>query len=154
MMGYQIEIKEMQSQPIVSIRATTDEAGLIKFFDGTYPKLMSFMQSEGLQPAGPPFARYFKFSKEEVDVEGGVPVTGSPRGSGDVNAGEIPAGRVASTIHVGPYDKLGDAYAAMEKFMKEKGLEAAGPPMEIYWSDPSEEKDTSKLRTELIWPIK
>jgi effector-binding domain-containing protein len=153
-MGYQIETKEMQSQPIVSIRATTDEAGLGKFFETTYPVLTSSIQSEGLQPTGPPFARYFKFSKEEVDVEGGVPVSGSPKGGGDVNAGEIPGGRVASTMHVGPYDKLGDAYAAIETFMKENGLEAAGPPMEIYWSDPQEEKDTSKLQTEIVWPIK
>ena len=57
-------------------------------------------------------------------------------------------------MHVGPYEKLGEAYAAMENYLKENGLESAGPPMEIYWSDPQEEKDTSKLQTELIWPIK
>lgn len=152
-MEYQIETKEMDPQQIVSIRATTDEAGLGKFFETTYPQLMSFVQSEGIQPTGPWFARYFKFSKEEVDVETGVPVGGSVKGAGEVNVGEIPGGKVAWTMHVGPYDKLSGAYTAIENFLKENGLESAGPPMEIYWSDPSKEQDTSKLRTEVLWPI-
>jgi effector-binding domain-containing protein len=153
-MVYQIETKEMQPQAILSIRATTTQAGLGEFFMRAYPEVLGFMQSKGVQPAGPPFARYFKFSDEEVDVEGGVPVSGTIDTAGDVVAGEIAGGRVASTMHLGPYEKLSEAYSAIEGFIKENGLKAAGPPMEIYWSDPQEEKNPSKLQTEVIWPIK
>jgi hypothetical protein len=45
-------------------------------------------------------------------------------------------GRAAQTLHVGPYDQVGEAYARLESFARENGLAAGRPGHEIYLSDP------------------
>lgn len=57
------------------------------------------------------------------------------------------------TWHVGPYEKLPKAYEAFDEWSKENQFSPSKPPMEIYWSDPGEEPDSSKWRTELIFPL-
>lgn len=50
---------------------------------------------------------------------------------------ELPAGEWASTLHVGPYDELPLAYAALLEHVRERGHDAAGPIVESYLSDPA-----------------
>jgi hypothetical protein len=49
---------------------------------------------------------------EPMDIAFGVQVARPFEGEGDVQCMEAPAGEVARTIHVGPYDRLGDAHDA------------------------------------------
>lgn len=49
----------------------------------------------------------------------------------------LPAGPWASTLHVGPYDELPLAYAALLGHVDERGHEPYGPIVETYVSDPS-----------------
>jgi AraC family transcriptional regulator len=87
-------------------------------------------------------------SEAGVVVEEGVPL---PDG---LTEQKIPAGEYASTIHVGPYEQLGDTWA---RFMGE-WLPASGRRMgpgvsyEIYHNTPM---DTPKdqLRTEIRIPL-
>lgn len=67
----------------------------------------------------------------------------------------VPAGRYACATHVGPYEKLGDAWA---RFMGE-WLPASGHRMgdgvsyEVYLNNPMNEPDKQKLKTEMCVPI-
>jgi effector-binding domain-containing protein len=62
-----------------------------------------------------------------------------------VTAAATPAGRAAVTAHWGPYDRLGDAYAALAAWLAARGL-ASRLQWEVYgdWSD-----DPAKLRTDV-----
>jgi effector-binding domain-containing protein len=46
------------------------------------------------------------------------------------------------------------AHDAIDKWMKANGKIAAGAPWEVYVTDPSAEKDTTKWLTEVIYPVK
>jgi AraC family transcriptional regulator len=54
---------------------------------------------------------------------------------------------------MGPYDKLPEAYEAMELWIQSQGLIAAGPPWESYVTDPSEHPDPKDWKTEIFWPL-
>jgi len=54
---------------------------------------------------------------------------------------------------MGAYDKLQDTYAAIERWMQEHGVRAAGAPWESYITDPAEHPDPAKWRTDVFWPI-
>jgi effector-binding domain-containing protein len=43
----------------------------------------------------------------------------------------------ASTLHVGPYDTLGQAYDGLDAWLADHGYAKAGPPREVYLSEPS-----------------
>jgi effector-binding domain-containing protein len=88
-----------------------------------------------------------------VDIEGGMPVKTQLSGSGRIVAGELPGGKVATTIHTGPYEKLPEAHDALHAWIQEKDVTSAGPQWECYLTDPGKEPDPNKRQTELLWPI-
>jgi effector-binding domain-containing protein len=61
---------------------------------------------------------------------------------------------VATTLYAGPYENVGPAYRALAEWVQEHGHETAGPPREVYLTDPNEVQDPGALRTEIVWPIR
>ena len=87
-------------------------------------------------------------------MEPGMRVMGPVHtGHGEIIADTLPGGPAVTTTHTGPYDKLRDAYAAMEKWMETKGLVAAGAPWESYVTDPTDYPDPKDWKTEIFWPV-
>ena len=64
---------------------------------------------------------------------------------------ELPAGTFASVLHVGPYDHLGTAYDELESWIGREGYAIAGPPREVYLSEPSTPPDD--IRTVVEFPV-
>ena len=153
-MAYEIEIREAKAQPVLSIRITTTMAEMSSLLGALFGETFACAGSLGATPCGPPFARYHTWGGAEIELEAGVPVLQPVEGKGRVLAGELPGGRLAATWHIGPYDTIGGAYGALERWMGAQGLEPAGAPWEVYWSDPQEVPDPSQWKTEVIWPIK
>lgn len=65
-------------------------------------------------------------------VEIGAEVEGPFVPIGRVVPSALPAGRVATTVHRGAYERIGEAYEALGAWCEERGLERAGPSWEIY----------------------
>jgi len=67
----------------------------------------------------------------------------------------VPAGRYACTTHVGPYEKLGDAWARfMGEWLPASGHRIGdGVSYEVYLNNPMNEPDKQKLKTEMCVPI-
>ena len=66
----------------------------------------------------------------------GVEVTHAFETTGEVYATETPAGEAAVAVHRGPYDRMNEAYTAIEKWMVANGRASAGQSWEIY-GDPT-----------------
>jgi effector-binding domain-containing protein len=153
-MSYEIVVKELASQPVVSIRVKCHAAEIGAMLGEILPEVFRYLRTHDTWPSGPPFTRYHGFGETEVDIEGGMPVSVRLPGSGRIAAGELPGGKVATTVHLGPYEKLPDAHDALHVWMREHKMEPAGAQWEYYWTDPGQEPDPSKRKTELVWPIK
>ena len=77
--------------------------------------------------------------------------------------GELPAGRYARLIHVGPYGGIRGATAALQQWIKHQGqaLEIEPTPagdrvagwVEFYPTDPRAEPDQSRWVTEIIMKL-
>jgi AraC family transcriptional regulator len=102
--------------------------------------------------AGPPYVRYHRIENDVFDIQAGCPVTPGTPGSGAVEAVALPGGRVAVGVHVGPYERLHESYAAMQEWMMEMGHRPSGAPWEYYLNDPGSTPQ-EQLRTQIIWPI-
>jgi effector-binding domain-containing protein len=149
----QMEIKEIESQPVMTVRTTTTASEIGKAFHDILPAVWQHVMANGGAPVGPPFCLYHGYSPETVDLEAGVPVAAPIAESDLVKAGELPAGTVATAWHLGSYDNLHDTYMTLEKEIKEQGYEASGSPWEIYWTDPGKEP-VENWKTEIRWPVK
>ncbi len=79
-----------------------------------------------------------------TDVDFGVEVTGSFEQSEQVFSTETPAGRVASALHVGPYERLSHTHEAIHSWAKANTMIFGGSSWEISgdWTE-----DAAKLET-------
>jgi effector-binding domain-containing protein len=155
-----VEVRELDAQPVLSIRATIPVAQLGEAMGDRMLALGSYLQERGAQVAGPPFVRYHMFGETEADMETGVPVVEPVAGEGRIVSGALPGGPAVTTSHVGAHERLGEAYGRIAEWMQEHGSEASGPGWEVYhWIDLGKELDPSSWaspagRTQLVQPIK
>ena len=86
-----------------------------------------------------------------ITADFGVEVTRSFETSGEVHMTETPAGEVATAIHVGGYDRLGETHRAVTAWAEAHRRTLAGQYWEIYgdWSD-----DPSALETTILYLLK
>ncbi len=79
-----------------------------------------------------------------MDIDFGVQVTRTFAKEGEVSATETPAGKVATALHLGPYERLGETHDAIHAWAAASKMTFAGKSWEIYgdWSD-----DPAKLET-------
>lgn len=97
-----------------------------------------------------------KTPPDQLRSDAGITVAPDQRLPGELTEQHVQAGTYACTLHIGPYEKLGDAWATLAgQWLPSSGHEQrSGPNLEIYLNTPGNEPDKSKLRTEVCLPIK
>jgi len=110
------------------------------------------LKAAGVKGAGRHVSVYFD---DVVNLEVGVEMEGSFAGVGEVVRSALPVGLGAWTVHFGPYQKLGEAHAAVKGWCATNGYELSGVRWEIYghWVEEWNE-DASKIRTDVFWLVK
>jgi effector-binding domain-containing protein len=154
----QPQIEQRDRQPYVAIPATVKMQDLAAAIDVGYRDLFAWLAAHSLPPAGPPFIRYLTVNMDaELTLELAVPVDGSAPADGPVRPGVLPAGDYVTLLHVGPYDGLVQANAALQQWASERDVRWAMDGetwlgrIERYLTDPSQEPDPSKFQTELAY---
>ena len=85
---------------------------------------------------------------DPIEVDFGVEVTGPFEGEGEVVLAYTPAGRAATTLHVGPYETLADTNAAIEAWCAANGHAPGAASWEVY-GDPS--PDTGQVDVRVFY---
>jgi AraC family transcriptional regulator len=164
-MSYIITKKELAPQPVLLVRRRVKQSEIAKTIGEALPHVFQYAQKNGIAVTGHPLTRYPEMGLGLMTIEVAMrvstgkdsnsidPAWTQAAGDAEVVADALPGGPVAVTIHHGPYDKLGDAYAAIEEWMTAQGLAAGGAPWESYITDPSELPDPQDWKTEVSWPL-
>ena len=144
-MDYDVELTTAAESPTAVVVATTTWERFPTVWKGLLDEVWAFLRDSDLRTDGHNVMLY----KDDVpNVEVGVLVTGPFTPSGRVVPSRLPAGRVARTVHHGPYDRLQDPHRAVRQWCGARGLALAGPRWEIYgdWRD-----DPAELETEVCY---
>lgn len=154
-----IKSTDLEEKPTAVLRETVPMNALREFFDRAYRSVMTAVQQQNVQLAGPPFALYRGMPTDVVDVEAGFPLAAPYPGGGalaeesGVTAGTLPAGRALEAMHVGPYETLPETYNAVMARMQAEGLTPGDAMWEYYLSDPATEPDPAVWKTLIVWPV-
>ena len=148
-----IERQELQPQPALVLKRRIARAEIAATIAEGLGKTYPYALQNSLAIAGRPFARYSDVGPGLMTIEVGTPLAAPAAGAGDIEAITLPGGPAAVAVHMGAYDKLQDTYAAIERWMQEHGVRAAGAPWESYITDPAEHPDPANWRTDVYWPI-
>jgi len=151
-MSYHCELVNQPAQPTLSIRTTTSIKELPQELGRAYGAIGQYMAEIGEQPSGAPYAAYYTFDMESMDIEIGFPVASNLPGKGEIQSGEIPAGRIAQCLYTGPYNKIEPAYNALTAYVEQQGDEATGVAYEFYLNDPGEVAP-EELLTQIVFRL-
>lgn len=149
-----IETKMMEPRPVITIKEATTYDQIPATLGKLYGELMVFAHEKGVEVDGMPFAVYHDWNPPTVTVEAGFFTKELAKETDRVNAYNTEETEVVYTTHWGAYDKAEVTHQRIDEWVVENNREEAGPPMEVYVTDPGMEPDTTKWQTEIYYPLK
>lgn len=152
-----IKLVELSPQPAAAIRYMANMSKMGEGMGEVFGKLMQYLQSHRIQPAGMPFSTYPAMEPDEQgnwQIISGFPVAEPIQPEGDIMSFDLQGGRAAAPTHVGPYETLEQSYRDLSQWIEEHDLTPAGAMWETYLTDPNAEPDQSKWRTAIYCPVK
>ena len=152
-MTYEVTVKEVTPEPFAGVRGTYRISDLAGVMGREFGRIMAAIASQGVSPAGGALTVYHAWTEDAVDAEIAFTIEGDFAPQEDVKPGMLPGGKVAFTVHVGPYDQIGAAYEAIQQHAEANGLILADMMWERYLTDPADEPDLNKHVTEVFWPL-
>jgi AraC family transcriptional regulator len=149
-----VTIKEQPELRVGTVRHIGPYELIVRAFE----RLGSIMSGAGARPAGAQLlALYYDDPEATAADQLRSDAAMSFPGAAQVPAGlierRVPAGRYASTVHVGSYEHLPKAWAGLKKEIAARGLRASsGVSYEVYLNDPAS-VPSNGLQTELFVPL-
>jgi effector-binding domain-containing protein len=119
-----------------------------------FKSLNSYLDKEGLKPAGPAMTIYTSTDDTGFQYQAGIPIAEEPKTPprGDIAVGKSPAGKALKFVHRGSYDAMDTTYEAITNFLDEKRLEAKDMFIEEYVTDPLKTPE-DKLIVNVFVPV-
>jgi DNA gyrase inhibitor GyrI len=157
-------IETRPDQHYAAIRSDVFMDGFGDVLGPMWGEVFAWLAGRGLEPAGAPLIRYNVIDMERgMEIEVGVPVAAPVVGDVRVIGGVLPAGRYAVLTYLGDYTGLVAANAELQAWAGAEGLrfdqsptergDAFGARVESYETDPEEEPDPSKWRTDVAYRL-
>lgn len=146
-MTYDVRITTVPERHLAVVRRTTTFAEIPNLMRAAFERVAAHLGPLGLLGDGPAAAKYADMdpASGRVTVSAGFVVPGPIEGDGDVVPDVLPAGEVATTTHLGSYEKVSEAYDAIAAAMALHGRELDETTMwEEYWSPPGTPDDRTK----------
>jgi flavin reductase (DIM6/NTAB) family NADH-FMN oxidoreductase RutF/effector-binding domain-containing protein len=149
---YQCRLIDKPAQPTLTIRYQEAAGNIQQIIGQALFAIARYAGELGVDPAGAPFVAYHGMNGYNMDVEIGFTFEQKIKGKDNIQTNEIPGGKYASCIHIGPYDQLGRARAALNQWMLKNGYNGTGVSYEFYLNNP-QRIPPDKLETQIIFPL-
>lgn len=148
-MAYDVRLEQVASIPLAVVHRKASQNELARVVPDACGTVWNVIRAENVAGAGRHIALYWD---GEINLDVGVELEAPFAGSGEVVGSTTPAGTVATTTHLGPYNRLGDAHNAVLQWCAKHGYALAGPSWEVYghWLD-EWNNDPSKIRTDVFY---
>lgn len=147
-MAYEILSETVVARPIAAVHRRVPGGQVATAWRPALDSVWAFLRRhDGLRTDGHNIFVYHHPTRPgaPMEVDFGVEVSGEFAGEDDIMCTQTPAGRVASTVHVGSYGRLADANAAIEAWCVANHRPLAGVSWEIY-GDPGDDPAVAEVR--------
>jgi effector-binding domain-containing protein len=144
-MPYEVTTVVVEALPTVVIPATTTWRDFPGVWRGLLDEVWACLRAGGVDRGCPNVMLYLD---DTPQVEVGVWLRVPCEPTGRVVRSELPAGRVATTVHRGSFHEVGHAHRAVVDWCSANGERPTGVRWEIY--GPHRE-DLAEMTTEVFW---
>ena len=150
------EVKEITwtEKTFVARRAKVSFDKLTEFFTASYGSISRALQQMAVDTVEAPFAIYYLVDEtnKETDLAAAVAVNQPLKEIKGFQLVTIPTSKALSVEYYGPYDYMGQAYEALEEYMKDHNYKSK-LTLEQYFTDPLIEKDPEKWKTVIYFIV-
>ncbi len=152
---YDVQLMNFPATEFAMIRQQVKWSDLLSFFEEHLPIVYQEAQNANASPGTATGLIYaWDQKKQQADIAAAVPVAaGTTINSPIVQATNIPASKAVFVNYSGAYDKLPDAYNSIHQYLSENKLKEKTPSIEQYIAGPTNEKDTAKWLTRIIFLV-
>jgi effector-binding domain-containing protein len=144
-MGHRVSVGEVAGRRTAVVAAATTWPEFPTVWKGLLDEVWECLRAGGIRSGCPNVLLYLD---DVPHVEIGVLLDQPCPLTGRVTASALPAGRVASTVHRGPYGELGSAHDAVLAWCRANGEHPRGPRWEVYGPHHA---DPAELTTEVAY---
>jgi effector-binding domain-containing protein len=143
-----VKLETVHPRTLAAVRRAVAPGSVGAAWGPALGKVWDFIRSQpGLWTNGHNIFLYHHSNEPGAPIlcDFGVEVTRTFETADEVYATETPGGEAAVAVHRGPYNRMNEAYEAIEEWMATNGRESAGQSWEIYGDptpDPAETETT------------
>jgi effector-binding domain-containing protein len=154
-----IEQIRVKATDIAYLSATSrpEAAAMSEAMGKAYFQILNYIDTTGLDVAGPPLSITRGFSGAELRFDAAIPVRGvtesHPQHTTGVTVGRTYEGPAIRVRHVGSYRKLTETHRKISAYLAAYGIERNGAAWESYVSDPGDVPEEALL-TFVYYPVK
>jgi len=143
---YKIKVEAAQPLTLAAVRARVPVGGVAGAWKPALDRVWAFLRTHPVPNSGLNVFLYHhpECPGEAMNVDFGVQVPSRFDDEGDVRCVETPSGEVAVVVHIGPYERMGEAHVAIQRWCKANHRSIGGASWEVYghWNN-----DPAKLET-------
>ncbi len=153
-MPVSVSVQTVHPRKLAAVRREVAPGEVGSAWGPAVGKVWDFIRSQpGLWTDGHNIFLYHHPAQPDAPVlcDFGVEVTRSFETAGEVYATETPGGEAAIAVHRGPYDRMNEAYNAIDRWLAANGRESAGHSWEVY-GDPT--PDPAHTETTVVHLLK
>lgn len=157
---YDVILKQVEPQLVASVRTILPERAEIGALFGEVYEALGAHVLKALGPnpgeAGQTLVLWYDTEFKETDFDGAAAFFVRCRvpDNGRMRVHELPAATMASTIHHGSYEAIGDAHAAVFAWVEANGYTIAGADREVYlYNKAPIRRDDPSYITEIQYPV-
>ncbi|MEO6889110.1 MAG: GyrI-like domain-containing protein [Ktedonobacteraceae bacterium] len=154
MPAYEVLLKQVEPLLVASVRTIIPMGNDL---EQPYGTIMAYLEQQRIQQAHP--AMRLLYSRYEwhdtglaIDVETAVPLSTELPGNEQISTRTLPGGLMACTVYIGADLVIGQAYAALHRWVKDNGYQIIGPPRQVHLQR-AELLDPDQYVTEVQFPI-
>ncbi|HEY4739183.1 MAG TPA: GyrI-like domain-containing protein [Candidatus Acidoferrales bacterium] len=140
-MKYDVVVEAAQTEFVAAVRATVPIGDIARAWKPALDQVWAFLKTHSeLRPGHNLFLYHHAERRNEpMNIDFGVQVARPFEREGDVRCIETPAGEVARTVHIGPYDRLTDAHNALHAWCDRHHRKIGRVSWEVYsgWNNDS-----------------
>jgi effector-binding domain-containing protein len=150
MSGYTVRLHQLEAVPLAVVRRQARASELSRVVPESCGLVWNALRAQNIR-GGRHVAIYWD---GDIRLDVGVELDAPFVEQGDLVRSATPAGAVAWTTHLGPYDRLGAAHEAVRGWCKAGNHHLAGPNWEVYGHWRSEwDNDPAQIRTDVFYLV-
>lgn len=155
---FAVKIAEEEVAPVsyIGISYTMnpqDMAAVAKQMEKMYTELYAVCKKAKVEINGHPFCLYTDYTENSMTFTAAVPVAPDAKLPAKYKVMQTPGGTAVKTVHLGDYKNMMTPHNEVNRYIEFKKYQINGAQWEVFVTDPTVEKDTTKWITEIYYPV-